>query len=360
MKQTFEAAVAAFAPGDRYGKYLSVVRLGLNEGRDPEAVADYIMTCAPGDERPNRGKIRRAIQHALTHDRGRSSRQVGKVEVLSPEEREERRRLLLPSKLREFVPVTLREYGRTTAFTGTTTAHAFGETLRLSDADLKLDEAKYRGQAAWQLRALYPSGGTIWAGTIVKPDFALAHRIPCKRSFDGGSGIVDALDLADRIERGELPTLPTHISLNPQTGQEGKTSSGSPSFDCAETIATHRFALVEFDELKNPDGTPSPAQVDVVAGVVDYSFEHDDLFNVAAVVYSGGKSVHVALRLPDGDLAEYRRMCAHLRDLFASADDPRFRADPAGLGEQPTTHLRLAGAVRPETGRRQRLCYCVP
>lgn len=359
MKQTFEAAVAAFAPGDRYGKYLSVVRLGLNEGRDPEAVADYIMSCAPGGKRPNRGDVRRAIQYALTHDRGRSSRHVGKVEVLSPEEREERRRLLLPLKLREFVPVTLREYGRS-AFTGTTTARAFAEALRLSDADLELDEVKYRRQAACQLRALYPSGGTIWAGTILKPEFALPRRLRCKRSFDGGSGIVDALDLADRIERGDLPTLPTHISLNPQTGKQGKTAVGSPSFDCAETIAAHRFALVEFDELKNPDGTPSPEQVDIVAGLADYSFEHDDAFNVAAVVYSGGKSVHVALRLPDGDLAEYKRMCAHLRDLFHSADDPRFRADPAGLGEQPTTHLRLAGAVRPETGRRQRLCYCVP
>ena len=73
MKQTFEAAVAAFAHGDRYGKYLSVVRLGLNEGRDPEAVADYIMTYAPGDRRPNRGDIRRAVTYALTHDRGRSA-----------------------------------------------------------------------------------------------------------------------------------------------------------------------------------------------------------------------------------------------------------------------------------------------
>ena len=52
-------------------------------------------------------------------------------------------------------------------------------------------------------------------------------------------------------------------------------------------------------------------------------------------------------------------VCA-AQGVKASGTHAGFRADPAGLGEQPTTHLRLAGAVRPETGRRQRLCYCVP
>ena len=143
----------------------------------------------------------------------------------------------------------------------------------------------------------------------------------------------------------------------------GRVSAGSITYDGMDLLGlTHE----QWRELRGHDISmifqDSGAMMNqtrlIGDSYVEYIRTHEDISKEDA--WAKGVEMIERMRLPDGDLAEYRRMCAHLRDLFASADDPRFRADPAGLGEQPTTHLRLAGAVRPETGRRQRLCYCVP
>lgn len=362
-ESSFAEAVATFTHGDRYDNYLRVVRLGLNaRNGDAEAVADYILANAP-PPRPNPAKIRDAIRYALAHDRNPiGGRRLGSpfAPILSEAERRERRRLLLPQSARRFVPVTLKDYGRTTAFAGTTTADILRESIRMSDAALHLDEEAYRRQAAAQLRALHP-GGRIWAGTIVK-DEAVRRRLGirhAKTPFDGGDGITDADDLAERLEAVERMSIPTHISLNPQTGRIGTTSKGTPSFDCLATVAAFRHVLIEFDDLKDADGLPSQAQIDVVAGLIDYA-EETDAFRVICAVWTGGKSIHVALRVKADTLDDYRRQCAALADLFASADDPAFRIDLTGwtTGANAATHVRLAGAIRPETGRRARLLVC--
>lgn len=340
----FAATVSAFTHGGRYDNYLRVVRLGLiAQNGDAEAVFDYIMANSP-PPRPNPAKVRDAIRYALDHDRATpGDRRRHFTPELSEAERRERRRILLPAPARQFVPVTLRDFGRTA------TADTIGDSIHMTDADLHLDEAEYRRQAARQLRALHP-GGRIWAGTIAEDADGKTRKTPF-----AGNGIIDADDLADRIEAGVV-AIPTHISLNPQTGRAGTTTKGTPSFDCLATVAAFRHVLIEFDNLKDADGTPSKEQAEIIAGLLDRSANIGDLMPICAV-YTGGKSIHVALRVKADDLAAYRRQCAALADLFASADDPRFRCDTSAwtTGANAATHIRLAGAIRPETGRRARL-----
>ena len=357
LQSDFENAVATFHHGDRYDRYLPLVRMGLNAlGGDAEAVATYIMTNAPSPS-PDPAKVREAIRYALDHDRAAPTRSRRKVKFAPPPEpfpkRREKRLALLPRTARDFVHVLLMGYCRTTSFTGTATADIIRERIRMDDAELKFDETSYRRQAADQLRAMH-GGATVWAGTIGKGG---------KTPF-AGNGIVDADELAVRIERGDLEKIPTHVSLNPLTGREGANKSGGASFDCLGTVATFRHVLLEFDHLKDAERMPSDHQIDIVAGLIDYAQETGN-FRIVCASYTGGKSIHVVLRVPDGDLSAYCKQCAALADLFASSEHELFRIDTSGWmnndgfsGTNAITHVRLAGATRPETGRRQRLLWC--
>jgi len=367
----FAEAVAAFSHGNRYDRYLSTVRLGLiARNGDETAVFDSIMTNAPTPS-PDPAKIRSAIRYALAHplpDQPFTPSRRGNP-ILTPQERAERRRTLLPKRARDFVPITLRDYGRTTAFTGTATADIIAEAIRLPDADLRdFDDPhapiNYPKQAARQLRALFRPGEKIWAGTIIQDETVrvrLGYRY-AKTAFDKKTGIIEAHILADRIETGVLETIPTHISLQPVTGKTAQTSGATSSFDCVATLAAFRHVIVEWDDLfdLDTDGmkTPSQAHIETVAGLLDYSFETDRIRPICAV-YTGGKSIHVALRVKADDRATYKRQTDALRDLFASADDKTFRADTTGW-DNGYTHIRLAGAIRPETGRRARLLWSNP
>jgi len=350
----FTTAVAAFTHGTRFDRYLSVVRKGLiARGNNATDVEDYIMKHAPRPA-PDRTKVRNAIRYALDHDR-RPTAPTGKRTDLAPRlteaERRARRLALLPQAARDFVPVTLREYARTRGYNAPYTADIFGIEVRgeIATSDL----ACRTDAAARQLRAMF-HGCRIWAGTIA----ADANGIVRKTPFIG-DGIIDADDLAERIEHTHGCTIPTHVSLNPLTGRPGTTSRGTRSFDCIDTIDTFRHVLIEWDALADANGMPSQEQIEIVAGVVDYASDTGRICPVCAT-YTGGKSIHVALRVPDGDRAAYTNQLAALADLFASARDARYRIDTTGWanGSAAATHMRLAGAVRPETGRRQRLLWC--
>jgi hypothetical protein len=354
----FTEAVSTFAHGNRYNRYTSVVRLGLiARNGDEAAVLDYIMTNAPTPS-PNPAKVRSAIRFCRDNslpDKPIARPRLGD-QLLTPQERAERRRLLLPKSAREFVTVTLRDYWKTTAFTGHITADAFAETVRMSEADF-LDVAGadvYRKTAALQLRTMFCPGEIIWAGIIANGRKTAFDSSP----LASGGGIIEAHVLADRIESGDLATIPTHVSLNPVTGVAARPSG---SFDNASTIAAYRHVLVEWDNLFDLDAervkVPSCAHIAILAGLADYAFDHPDVLRPVCAVYTGGKSIHVVFRVKNCDTrTDYKLQTDALRDLFTSADDPTFRADPSGW-DSGYTHVRLAGAIRPETGRRARLLF---
>ena len=178
-------------------------------------------------------------------------------------------------------------------------------------------------------------------------------------------GIVTPCALADTIRAG-LADIPTHVSLNPLTGKEGRTKDGLPSFDCAATVAAFPFALLEFDAL------PLADQCALFAALI-----RRKPGRVVSLCYSGGKSIHAVLLIheahdrrlktlpPTRGLREDRNeiddekwlgeMDALVR-LFASSDNPAERIDLAPT-MNPAIHTRLAGAFRADKGKRQTLLY---
>ena len=240
---------------------------------------------------------------------------------------------LPPEEKRDFVPITLRNLGM-----GATSA----DIRKLSPVPIPTDITPHEA-AALQLYALDQGCDfKVWVGTILNPDFAKANH----RKVKDGT-IWGVADIAERIKSEKRQNLPTHVSMLPLTGHEGLTRKGGSSFDCLATIAAYPFALLEFDDLS------LTIQAEIVAGMI----RHPNV-GVVTVTYSGGKSLHTVIRLPPcPDFATYKHHWQTITALFASADDPRFRVD-LSPATNPVTHVRLAGAIRPETGKRQQILYC--
>lgn len=153
--------------------------------------------------------------------------------------------------------------------------------------------------------------------------------------------------------------LPPMVMPNPVTGEEGRTGDGRRSRVCLETVAAHRWAVVEFDDMD------LKMQGAFWAGVVTTpAAGRPTALPVRSLVYSGGKSIHALLRLDAGDAAEFRAYWAKLARLLSSseAQDERGRlfercdvqcADAVRM-------TRLPGAWRPDKCKWQRLLWLSP
>lgn len=352
----YASALAALSPGTRDANLVTVALHGRQAGMTPDELYDDIMANAPGDTRPNPSAVRRAIEHAArtvelggrkdyaaTNSKAAAFDRIWtpKREPTAAEKRESARKAL-PDKVRGTVARLVIE-GR----------GATSKTLReMSPSAIPPAPAE---QAAAHLNALGADWRwQIWAGTI-------GAKVP------GGKrgGIVAPFALADTIRAG-LADIPTHVSLNPLTGREGRTKDGLPSFDCAATVAAFPFALLEFD------GLPLADQCAVFAALI-----RKKPGRVVSIVYSGGKSLHAVMLMPECDdrrmhtktrvealredrtEADDRKWAANmekLRSAFASSDNPAERIDLAPT-MNPAIHTRLAGAYRADKSKRQTLLY---
>ena len=352
----YQTALANLIPGTRDANLVTVTLYGRQAGMTPQELYDDIMANAPGATRPNPAAVRRAIEHAArtvelggrTNYAATNPKAAAFDRLWTPKreptaaERREAARKALPDKVRGTVARLVIE-GR-----GTTS-----RTLReMSPSAIPSAPAE---QAAAHLAAIGADWRwQIWAGTI-------GAKVP------GGKrgGIVAPFALADAIRAG-LADIPTHVSLNPLTGKEGRTKDGQPSFDCAETVAAFPFALLEFD------GLPLQDQCAVFAAMIR---KRPGRF--VSIVYSGGKSLHAVMLMPECDdrrahtktrvealredrtEADDKKWAAgmdNLRRLFASSDNPAERIDLAPT-TNPAIHTRLAGAYRADKGKRQTLLY---
>jgi len=352
----YATALANLMPGTRDANLVTVALHGRQAGMTPDELYDDIMENAPGATRPNPSAVRRAIEHAArTVELGgrkdyaaSNSKAAAFDRIWTPKreptaaEKREAARKALPDKVRGTVARLVIE-GR----------GATSKTLReMSPSAIPSAPAE---QAAAHLNALGADWRwQIWAGTI-------GAKVP------GGKrgGIVAPFALADTIRAG-LADIPTHVSLNPLTGKEGRTKDGQPSFDCAETVAAFPFALLEFD------GLPLADQCAVFAALI-----RKKPGRVVSIVYSGGKSLHAVMLMPECDdrrmhtktrvealredrtEADDRKWAANmekLRSAFASSDNPAERIDLAPT-MNPAVHTRLAGAYRADKGKRQTLLY---
>lgn len=357
QREKYASALAALTPGTRDANLAAVALYGRRAGIPPEELYADIMANAPGDKRPNPSAVRRAIEHAARtvelggrkdYAAAANSKAAAFDRIWTPKreptaaEKREAARKALPDKVRGTVARLVIE-GR----------GATSKSLRaMSPTAIPSAPAE---QAAAHLNALGADWRwQIWAGTI-------GAKVP------GGKrgGIVAPFVLADTIRAG-LADIPTHVALNPLTGREGRTKDGLPSFDCAGTVAAFPFALLEFD------GLPLGDQCAVFAALI-----RKKPGRVVSIVYSGGKSLHAVMLMPECDdrrmhtktrvealredrtEADDRKWAANmekLRSAFASSDNPAERIDLAPT-MNPAIHTRLAGAYRADKGKRQTLLY---
>lgn len=350
QREKYQQALAALLPGTRDSQLAAVALYGRRAGIEPEELFDDIMQNAPGGKRPNPSAVRRAVEHAARTVAlgGEKNHAEHHAQAITPykfrreptaAEKREAERKAVPAEIRGTVARLIAE-GR----------GATSKTLReMSPAAIPTAPCE---QAAAHLAAIgadwrFP----IWAGTIG----ATGKR----------GGIVSPSGLADTIRAG-LADIPTHVSLNPLTGKEGRTKDGLPSFDCAATVAAFPFALLEFDAM------PLADQCALFAALI-----RRKPGRVVSLCYSGGKSIHAVLliheahdrrlkTLPptralredrnENDDAKWRGEMDALVRLFASSDNPAERIDLAPT-MNPAIHTRLAGAFRADKGKRQTLLY---
>jgi hypothetical protein len=158
-----------------------------------------------------------------------------------------------------------------------------------------------------------------------------------ERCHAGASDIRTVAEWVLSFERGHLP--PEHIAPNPMSGKPGLTKDGKRSYRADSCVAAFRFAVIEFDAM------PLDQQIQFWAGV---------RLPVAAVIHSGGKSVHGWVRIDAQDAAEWECGVEHeLFDMLVPLGADSTCKNEARLSRMP-------GHFRAEKGQWQRLLYLAP
>lgn len=187
------------------------------------------------------------------------------------------------------------------------------------------------------MRALFEPGDLLHVFRSASP----SRGVP-------GENLLPCREWMERIGRGE--TLPGDLIIpNPFTGKPGETANGTPSYIAQSCLAAFPFIVVEFDEM------PLAVQCAFWRGLLEKS----PLAGiVAAIVFSGGKSLHGLLYVKSTLVTEWQAMRDRVRGLLSSDADPCFRADPQAM--RPRTGTRIPGAIRSTNGNRQQLIYLNP
>lgn len=145
----------------------------------------------------------------------------------------------------------------------------------------------------------------------------------------------------DAIGQTVPENIPPQMIWNPMTGEQGKTKEGKLSYRCDSTIAEYRFSMVEFDEMSMED------QLRFWAGC---------RLPVAAIIYSGGKSLHGILKISN---------VRNKSEWNATVRDTIYNRWLIPLGVDKTCHnpsrlSRSPGAYRADKGKYQTLLYLNP
>jgi hypothetical protein len=171
---------------------------------------------------------------------------------------------------------------------------------------------------------------------------------PAEIIFAGGvydRDVFAAGALLDAYKRGNPP--PPHIIPNPMDGNEHETGSGTVSRRCDAAVSAFRFAVVEFDDIPKAD------QV-----AFWYSIIKGGLLPVAALIDSGGKSIHAWLRVDLPDAAAWDSVVR--RDMY-DKDTGRLALLGADRACQNQSRLsRMPGHYRAEKESWQLLLYLNP
>ena len=163
-----------------------------------------------------------------------------------------------------------------------------------------------------------------------------------------GQNLMPCRNWLAMLERGERMNGDL-IVANVFSGAEANTTDGRKSYIAQSCLASFPFAVVEFDSM------PLKVQAAFWRGLLATSPLGT---TVAALVYSGGKSIHGLLHVGCRMLEDWQTVRGQLRGLLAADPDPTFRADEQAM--RPRTGTRLPGVHRFDNGRRQTLLYLNP
>ena len=136
------------------------------------------------------------------------------------------------------------------------------------------------------------------------------------------------------------------VKINPFTGKEEIGSNGTQSRLLEKCVARFPLMLLEFD------GLPLQDQCRFWAGMIEREMP------IVSIVYSGGKSLHGVLRVGAANASIWAERCEQAKALFCADPDEKYRADIQAM--RPAVAVRLAGSIRQDTKREQRLLYLDP
>jgi hypothetical protein len=140
-----------------------------------------------------------------------------------------------------------------------------------------------------------------------------------------------------KLEAGQLGP---YIIPNPLTGEQGKTKTGKNSFRADSCVAKFRFAVVEFDNMSLENQCRFWGAVDLP---------------IAALIFSGGKSIHGWIRVDCKDVVEWNEQVENT--LFAQFLKP-MGVDASCRNEARLS--RLPGVFRQDKQEWQLLVYLSP
>ena len=185
-----------------------------------------------------------------------------------------------------------------------------------------------RDAARSQLNAMFMPGDLILAGTMKL-----------------GVGERNLRSAREWIADDGLPGW-EQVKVNPFTGEAAPGGKRGTTRIGEKCLARFSLMMMEFDAL------PLADQCRFWAGMILRRMP------VVAVVYSGGKSLHGLIRVGAANERVWWDRCAQAKALYCSDPDGKYRADEQAM--RPAVAVRLAGAVRHDTGRRQELLYVDP
>lgn len=152
---------------------------------------------------------------------------------------------------------------------------------------------------------------------------------------------------AERLRRGF--TAP-QIWVTPFSGQCAIGPSGKPSQRLKDLITARRFCSIEFDDEEN---WPLQKQAAFWYGII-----LKKALPVAALIYSGGKSIHAWMHIAARNADDWERLVVV---QFFDKDGGVFaKLGADASAKQPMHGSRLPGHQRVETGRTQNLLYLNP
>lgn len=206
----------------------------------------------------------------------------------------------------------------------------FGEADLWERAPIRLDWMP--GEDWRALPFLWPSDALLWLGGPLD-------------AGERGKTIRPVAEWVEAFGKGE--TLPPHIIINPLSGVPSPKKSGDGVTLRGDACVSHYvYAVAEFDTL------PRDQQLAFWAGIE---------LPIAALVDSGGKSVHAWLRvdrLGIGPIADADGWTTHIRTQLYRHRLIPLGVDPACANESRLT--RMPGHYRTEKRQFQRLLYLNP